>query len=51
VSQSAHPIRIKAVDQSYELPSGAISRPRPASIIPAPLPLSDATLVSKSFTF
>ena len=51
VSQSPHPIRIKAVDQSYELPASAIFRPRPASIIPAPLPLSDATLVSKSFTF
>lgn len=53
VSQSLQPIKIKAVDQSYELPftSSATFRSRPESIIPAPLPLSDATLVSKSFTF
>jgi hypothetical protein len=53
VSQSLQTIRIKAVDQSYELPStpSATFRPRPDGIIPAPLPLSDATLVSKSFTF
>jgi hypothetical protein len=53
VSQSRQPIRIKAIDQSYELPfsSSPAFRPGPANIIPAPLPLSDATLVSKSFTF
>jgi Peptidase family M28 len=53
VSQSLQTIRIKAVDQSYELPSGsrATFRPRPESVIPAPLPLSDSTLVSKSFSF
>lgn len=53
VSQSSQTIRIKAVDQSYELPviSSAAFRPRPKSIIPAPLSRSDATLVSKSFTF
>lgn len=53
VAQSPHAIRIKAVDQSYELPftSNAAFRPRPESMIPAPLPLSDSTLVSKSFAF
>ena len=50
VSQSAQPIRIKAVDQSYGLPLGS-SRPRPETVIPAPVPLSDSTLVSKSFSF
>jgi Peptidase family M28 len=53
VSQSLQTIRIKAVDQSYGLPSAssAAFRPRPEGIIAAPLPLSDSTLVSKSFTF
>jgi Peptidase family M28 len=53
VSQSLQTIRIKAVDQSYELPSGSMAtfKPRPDGVIPAPLPLSDSTLVSKSFTF
>ena len=53
VSQSPQAIRIKAVDQSYGLPSGsgATFRPRPESTIPAPVPLSDSTLVSKSFSF
>ncbi len=53
VSQSPQAIGIKAVDQSYGLPftSNGSFTPRPESIIPAPLPLSDATLVSKSFTF
>ena len=53
VSQSPQPIRIKAVDQSYGLPNGsrASFNRRPEGIIPAPLPLSDSTLVSKSFSF
>ncbi len=53
VSQSPQPITIRAVDQSYELPfpSSPTFRSRPDNIIPAPLALSDATLVSKSFTF
>lgn len=53
VSQSPQAIRIKAVDQSYGLPVGskATFKPRPESTIPAPLPLSDSILVSKSFTF
>jgi hypothetical protein len=53
VSQSLQPIRIKAVDQSYGLPLGSSAnfRPRPETVIPAPVPLSDSTLVSKSFSF
>ncbi|MCA1568689.1 MAG: M20/M25/M40 family metallo-hydrolase [Acidobacteria bacterium] len=52
-SKSAQPVRITAVDQTYELPSipGTPFKPRPAGVIPAPHPLSDSTLVSKSFTF
>jgi hypothetical protein len=53
VSKSQQPIKIKAVDQSYELPNipNTTFRARPDSMIPAPLPLSDSTLVSKSFVF
>jgi Peptidase family M28 len=53
VSQSTQPISIKVVDQSYGLPfsSTATFRPRPESTIPAPVPLSNSTLVSKSFSF
>jgi len=53
VSKSRQPIKIKAVDQSYELPEIANTtfKSRPDSMIPAPLPLSDSTLVSKSFVF
>lgn len=53
VSKSGQPIKIKAVDQSYQLPDIANTnfKPRPDSMMPAPLPLSDSTLVSKSFVF
>jgi hypothetical protein len=53
VSKSQQPIKIKAIDQSYELPNipNTNFRARPDSMIPAPLPLSDSTLVSKSFVF
>jgi hypothetical protein len=53
VSQSPQAIRIKAVDQSYELPfsSSTAFKSRPESIIPAPVSRNDSTLVSKSFTF
>jgi hypothetical protein len=53
VSKSQQPIKIRAVDQSYELPNipNTTYRARPDSMIPAPLPLSDSTLVSKSFVF
>ncbi|HEY0078082.1 MAG TPA: M20/M25/M40 family metallo-hydrolase [Pyrinomonadaceae bacterium] len=52
-TKSQQPVRIKAVDQSYELPTlpGSPIRPRPDSAMASPHPLSDSTLVSKSFTF
>jgi hypothetical protein len=53
VSKSQQPVRIKAVDQTYELPSlpGVAFKPRPGSVIAAPMPFNDSTLVSKSFSF
>jgi hypothetical protein len=47
------PVKIKAVDQSYGLPviPGTAFTARPASLIPAPYPFTDSTLVSKTFTF
>ncbi len=53
VFNEAQPVKIKAIDRSYglaELP-GAADNPRPDALMPAPLPSSDATLVSKSFVF
>ncbi len=47
------PLKIKAVDQSYGLPElpGTSFSARPASLIPAPYPFTDSTMVSKTFTF
>jgi uncharacterized membrane protein len=47
------PMKIKAVDQSYGLPElrGTSFRARPVSLIPAPYPFTDSTMVSKTFTF
>jgi hypothetical protein len=47
------PVKIKAVDQSYGLPQlpGTSFTARPASLIPAPYPFTDSTLVSKTFIF
>ncbi len=53
VFNEAQPLKIRAIDRSYghaELP-GASGNPRPDDLMPAPLPSSDATLVSKSFVF
>lgn len=52
-AKSMQPLAITVVDQSYGLAqiSESSYRPRPASIIPAPLPFSDSTLVSRSFSF
>ena len=50
---AAQPVKIRAIDRSYgynEMP-GASARPRPDYLMPAPFPHSDATLVSKSFSF
>jgi peptidase M28-like protein len=47
------PVKIRVVDQSYQLPqvTGRPSAPRPADIISAPYRHTDSTFVSKSFTF
>lgn len=51
--RSSSPLRIKAIDQSYGLPetSAGASTVRPDYAIPAPVGFSDATFVSKTFTF
>ncbi len=50
---STAPIKIGLVDTTYGLPQAGASsyRERPDYMIPSQLPLSDSTLVSKSFTF
>jgi Peptidase family M28 len=52
-TQGAAPLNITAVDQSYELPSAPNTspKPRPDYIIPATFPLTDSTLVTKSYSF
>lgn len=50
-AKSTQPLTISVVDQSYGLPQLTNFRPRPATTIPAPLPFSDSTFVSRSFTF
>jgi len=52
-TKSSQPLAIRVVDQSYGLPQLAAEsyRPRPANIIPSPLPFSDSTFVSRSFSF
>jgi Peptidase family M28 len=47
------PLRLRVVDRSAGLPQvpGASYRPRPEYIIPAPHPLNDSTLVSRTFVF
>jgi hypothetical protein len=50
---SSDPIKIKILDMTYQLPEleSLNLKPRPEHIIPAPLALSDSTLVSYSFVF
>lgn len=52
-AKSTQPLAITVVDQSYGLPQmpERVYRPRPAGIMPAPLPFSDSTYVSRSFSF
>ncbi|MET0647795.1 MAG: M20/M25/M40 family metallo-hydrolase [Pyrinomonadaceae bacterium] len=47
------PLKLRVVDQSAGLPQvpGASFRPRPEQIIPAPHPLNDSTLVTKTFVY
>jgi hypothetical protein len=52
--RSTEPVKIRVMDQSYELPqfSDASFKARPVDTMPASLlPYSDATLISKTFTF
>lgn len=51
--KASEPVKIRVVDQSYQLPQFAEAgfSARPASIIPAPFSVTDSTFVSKSFTF
>jgi hypothetical protein len=49
---SSEPVKIRVVDQSYDLPQIPQSfRARPNDMIPSSMPFTDSTLVSKSFTF
>ncbi|HET7113073.1 MAG TPA: M20/M25/M40 family metallo-hydrolase, partial [Pyrinomonadaceae bacterium] len=47
--RNPEPLKIRVVDQSFALPE--MPNTRPDYLMPSPHPLSDATLVSKSFTF
>jgi len=51
--RSNEPVKIRVMDQSYELPQlSASQKARPADTMPASLlPYSDSTLISKIFTF
>jgi len=51
--RSPEPVKIRVMDQSYELPQlSASQKARPADTMPASLlPYSDSTLISKTFTF
>lgn len=51
--RSNEPVKIRVMDQSYELPQlSASQKARPADTMPASLlPYSDSTLISKTFTF
>ena len=50
-AKSTQPLIVNVVDQTYGLPQLTNYRPRPATSMPAPLPFSDSTFVSRSFTF
>jgi hypothetical protein len=49
-TKSTGPLKLRVVDQSYELPAQTF-RPRPDNIVPSSLWLADSTFVSKSFVF
>jgi hypothetical protein len=50
--KSSAPLKLRVVDQSYGLPAagGSPVAARPEGMMPATLPYSDSTLVSKSFS-
>jgi hypothetical protein len=49
----AGPLNVSVVDQSYELPQlpDISLKPRPKSFIPSRFPLTDSTIISKTFSF
>lgn len=51
--KSSQPFKIRLTDRTYGLPQGTgLPRtPRPPEMMPLPVPLSDATVVSKTFSF
>jgi hypothetical protein len=51
--ESPGPLKMRVVDQSYELPSipGLVVKDRPGDLIVSMYPVSDSTLVYKSFSF
>lgn len=51
--KSGEPLKLRVVDQSYELPElpGQTFRARPDYIVPSSLWLTDSTFISKSFVF
>jgi hypothetical protein len=53
VLKTQEPVKFRVVDQSYQFPSfmGARFASRPDDIISAPIPVTDSTFVSRSFTF
>jgi Peptidase family M28 len=52
-SKPGTPIDVRVVDQSYGLPNdGQVSvQPRPANMMPAMIPFTDSTFVTKSYKF
>jgi hypothetical protein len=50
---ASQPLKLRVVDQSYELPQmpGGSLKPRPEHIMPAPFTNSDTTQVSRTYTF
>jgi hypothetical protein len=52
-TKPSEPLRMRVVDQSFGLPEipGRTFAPRPESMISPPLLVSDAVLISKTFTF
>jgi hypothetical protein len=52
-TKPSEPLKMRVVDQSFGLPeiSGRSFAPRPESMIAPPLLVSDAVLISKTFTF
>jgi hypothetical protein len=52
-TRASSPIKLRAIDLSYDLPAFAelISNPRPSELIPGWFPYSDTTFVSKTYSF